>query len=154
MPLTRESLVDWLVDENCRSHLDRCNYPVDPASALFTRVIGDGLRRINRDPADPSTVTDDEIAAVPGASLTRLYLACLIALKRRVLQHYLSQVTSEVLQTRKEYDKRSKDLMADIQNDELLLAEEISRATSSGIFGGRTTDGTNVPDAIRIPYHP
>jgi hypothetical protein len=151
MPLTRESLVDWLVDENCRSHLDRCNYPVDPASALFTRVIGDGLRRINR---DPSTVTDDEIAAVPGASLTRLYLACLIALKRRVLQHYLSQVTAGVIQTRKEYDKRSKDLMADIQNDELLLTEEISRATSSGIFGGRTTDGTNVPDAIRIPYHP
>jgi hypothetical protein len=154
MPLTRESLVDWLVDENCRSHLDRCNYPVDPASPLFTRVISDGLRRINLDPADPATVTDDEIAAVPTGSLTRLYLACLIALKRRVLQHYLSQVTSEVLQTRKEYDKRSKDLMADIQNDELLLTEEISRAISSGIFGGRTTDATNVPDAVRIPYHP
>jgi hypothetical protein len=154
MPLTRESLVDWLVDENCRSHLDRCNYPVDPASPLFTRVIGDGLRRINLDPADPATVTDDEIAAVPTGSLTRLYLACLIALKRRVLQHYLSQVTSEVIQTRKEYDKRSKDLMADIQNDELRLKEEINRATSSGIFGGQATDATNVPDAVRIPYHP
>jgi hypothetical protein len=155
VPLTRQIVVEWLVDQT-RSHMDRCGFSTsdDPPDGRFTRVIGDALRRINLDPVDPGTVTDEEIAAVPLGSLTRFYLACLIALKKRVLNHYLSQVTQGVIQTRKEFDKRAKDLMVDIASDEESYAVASTIVFSDGASGACLFPGTNVPDAVCIPYRP
>jgi hypothetical protein len=153
--LTLADIQDWLVDQ-CQSHLKVCGWSLERTeSNPDLRIpIWNHLRRSGITDVSAADLPFYDFSVILPASELKFLVGCRIALKRKVLEHYLSQVTQGVIQTRLDFDKRARLLKEDLETEEKTYAALAALVTPDGAFGNRISDHTNIPDAACIPYHP
>jgi hypothetical protein len=153
--LTLADIQDWLVDQ-CQSHLKVCGWSLERTeSNPDLRIpIWNHLRRAGITDVSASGLATFDFSVILPSSELKFLVGCRIALKQKVLEHYLSQVTQVAEDERKDFDKRARLLQESLVVDEQLYSTLSLLAVVDGAFGDRITDRTNIPDAACIPYHP
>lgn len=151
--LTVEGVKEYLIGQ-CRAHITNpgVGYSTELASRDLDPSIWDGLARHGIYLDALRNIEDTDLRPIPAIEAPAFLLGCVIAIKKRVLNFYRSQATQGALGSRAEFVARANGLAADIESDEESYALARESFACSGIDGGPILTGTNIPDAVRIPY--
>jgi hypothetical protein len=152
--LTRDVVFRWLVGQ-VRPHLVMAGLSTldDDTNPDLGQPVANALFRLGISPEDPTEASDLDLSRVPAGQTMLLLLASLIEVKTIVLAFYRSQVNQKSLDTLLEYEKRARGLAEEITADEIVFDRMMSLVDGQGrSSGGAILCGTNIPDAVRIPY--
>jgi hypothetical protein len=147
MPLSVIGVRSYLIDQ-CRAHITNkgVNYSVDPTATDLDPSIWDGLSRHGIYLDELRLIEDADLEAIPPAEYPTFLLGCIIALKRRVLNFYRSQVTQGALGTRAEFIARANGLADDIATDEKEHRRLATQLYSDAVNGGPLFSEIGIPD--------
>lgn len=151
--LTRALVEYWLVGPGgrARDHASRAGLAITyaGANADLNATLWDGLKLEGITPSNPLAVADADMARVSSDGEDRFKLGCLIYLLERVLAFYRTRPNASILNNRMDFKGLADGLASEIAR---LRLEYAALGSSGGIQGGEILTGTNIPDAICIPY--